>query len=51
MIRRGMTLEQIKAARPTAGYDRRWSSPSSSADTFVEAAYRTLVTQPATAKR
>lgn len=43
MINKGMTLEQFKAARPTAGYDRRWATPSWTADQFVEAAYRTLV--------
>ena len=42
MIKRGMTLEQVKAARPTAGYDRRWATPSWTADMFVEAVYRTL---------
>ncbi|MBM3820086.1 MAG: hypothetical protein FJW14_13860 [Acidimicrobiia bacterium] len=36
--RRGMTLEQVKAARPTADFDGRYGP----ADAFVEAVYRTL---------
>ena len=46
-IKRGMTLDQIKATKPTAGYDRRWSSQAWTPDMFVEAAYRTLSTPPA----
>jgi glyoxylase-like metal-dependent hydrolase (beta-lactamase superfamily II) len=44
MIKKGMTLEQVKAAKPTFEYDRRWSAPSgpSSADGFVEAVYKSL---------
>jgi glyoxylase-like metal-dependent hydrolase (beta-lactamase superfamily II) len=38
MITRGMTLEQVKAARPTRDYDTRYGSP----DMFVEAAYTSL---------
>jgi glyoxylase-like metal-dependent hydrolase (beta-lactamase superfamily II) len=38
MIERGMTLEQVKAARPTRDYDTRYGSP----DMFVEAAYESL---------
>jgi cyclase len=38
MIRKGMTLEQVKAARPTRDYDPRYGSP----DAFVEAAYKSL---------
>jgi glyoxylase-like metal-dependent hydrolase (beta-lactamase superfamily II) len=38
MIRKGMTLEQVRAARPTRDYDPRYGSP----DAFVEAAYRSL---------
>ena len=39
---KGMTLEQVKAANPTADYDPRWATPSWTADMFVEAVYRTL---------
>src|SRR5215471_14897611 len=38
MIKKGMTLEQVKAARPTRDYDPRYGSP----DAFVEATYRSL---------
>jgi len=42
-----MTLEQIKAARPTLDYDPLYgeSSGSWTNDMFVEAAYRSLVRQ------
>lgn len=44
MIKRGMTLEQVKAARPTLDYDARYGNPGGSwtADKFTEAAYRSL---------
>ncbi len=38
MITRGMTLPQVKAARPTRDYDLRYGSP----DAFVESAYESL---------
>jgi glyoxylase-like metal-dependent hydrolase (beta-lactamase superfamily II) len=47
MIKKGMTLEQIKAARPTLDYDPLFgeSSGSWTNDMFVEAAYQSLVRQ------
>jgi hypothetical protein len=39
LIRKGMTLEQVKAARPTRDYDPQYGA---NAETFVEAAYRSL---------
>ncbi len=42
MIKKGMTLEQIKASRPTADYDPRFATREWTADMFVDAAYRTL---------
>jgi cyclase len=44
MVDKGMTLEQVKAARPTADYEPRYgaSSGPSTTDVFVEAAYATL---------
>jgi glyoxylase-like metal-dependent hydrolase (beta-lactamase superfamily II) len=44
MIRKGMTLEQVKAARPTRDYDARYGKATGAWTTnmFVEAAYRTL---------
>ena len=43
-IKKGMTLEQVKAARPTRDYDVRYGSSSGSwtTDMFVQAAYRDL---------
>jgi glyoxylase-like metal-dependent hydrolase (beta-lactamase superfamily II) len=44
MIKRGMTLEQVKAARPTRDYDPIYGHDTGAwtTDMFVEAAYRTL---------
>jgi glyoxylase-like metal-dependent hydrolase (beta-lactamase superfamily II) len=44
MIRRGMTLEQVKAARPTRDYDPIYGNTGGAwtTDMFVEAAYRSL---------
>jgi len=38
MIKTEMTLQQIKAAKPTLDYDARYGSP----DSFIEAVYRSL---------
>ena len=38
LMRKGMTLAQVKAARPTLDYDRRYGSP----DAFLESLYRDL---------
>ena len=38
MVKRGLTLEQVKAARPTLDYDTRYGS----GDRFVEAVYASL---------
>jgi glyoxylase-like metal-dependent hydrolase (beta-lactamase superfamily II) len=44
MIKRGMTLEQVKAARPTRDYDPIYGSTTGNwtTDMFVEAAYKSL---------
>jgi len=44
MIKKGMTLEQIQAARPTLDYDPLYGSTRGpwTTDMFVEAAYRSL---------
>jgi hypothetical protein len=44
MIDKGMTLDQVKAARPTADYEPRYGATSGSwtTDMFVEAVYVTL---------
>ena len=43
-IKKGMTLDQIKAARLTRDYDARYSAPSGpgSASNFIESVYRDL---------
>jgi glyoxylase-like metal-dependent hydrolase (beta-lactamase superfamily II) len=44
MMKKGMTLQQIKAAGPTSDYDGRYAGASGlgTADAFVESVYRTL---------
>jgi cyclase len=44
MMKKGMTLQQIKAAGPTSDYDGRYGAASGfwTTDRFVEAVYRTL---------
>lgn len=43
MVSKGMTLDQVKAARPTADYDPRYGATSGAwtTDMFIEAVYRT----------
>jgi len=44
MIKKGMTLDQVQAARPTKEYDRRYGATTGprTTDMFVEAVYRSL---------
>jgi cyclase len=44
LIKKGATLEQVKAARPTADYDTRYGATSgpSTTDGFVEAVFQSL---------
>ncbi len=42
MIKKGMTLEQVKAAKPTFDYDPEYNKPAWTADQFIEAVYKTL---------
>ena len=43
MIKKGMTLEQVKAARPTRDYDPLYGSvPGWTSEMFVEAVYKSL---------
>jgi len=42
LIAKGMTLAQIKAARPTLDYDTRYGGEPGSAQTFVETVFRSL---------
>jgi cyclase len=50
MVRKGMTLEQVKAAKPTADYDPRYGATTGfwTTDAFVEAVYRSLSQTPRT---
>ena len=47
MIKRGMTLEQVKAARPTRDYDPIYGKKTGNwtTDMFIEAAYKSLTTK------
>jgi len=44
MVKKGMTLDQVKAAKPTADYDPRYGSNTGpwTTEMFVEAVYRSL---------
>jgi cyclase len=42
MLRKGKTLEEVKAARLSRDYDRRYSIPAWTGDMFVEAIYKSL---------
>jgi len=43
LVKKGMTLEQVKAARPTKDYDPRYGTTKNwTADMFIEAVYRSL---------
>lgn len=48
MIKRGMTLEQVKAARPTRDYDPIYGRTTGpwTTDMFIEAAYKSLTNKP-----
>jgi cyclase len=45
MIKKGMTLDQVKAAKPTLDYDTRYDTPPWTKDMFVTAIYRSLTTK------
>ena len=45
MVKKGMTLDQVKASKPTADYDPRFDTPKNprwNADLFIEAVYKGL---------
>ncbi len=50
MKTRGMTVDQVKAARPTRDYDARWGASTGpwTTDMFVEAVYQTVSVTPGT---
>jgi len=41
-IKRGLTLDQVKAARLTKDYDPRYDGPNWTKDQFIETVYRSL---------
>jgi cyclase len=47
MVKKGMTLEQVKAARPSRDYDAAYVAADSfvTADRFVESIFKTMTTQ------
>jgi cyclase len=50
MIDAGMTVEQVKAAKPTKGYDPVYGAGFMTPDRFVETAYQSLKNPPGDAK-
>ncbi|HEV8397836.1 MAG TPA: hypothetical protein VGQ37_26335, partial [Vicinamibacterales bacterium] len=48
-IKKGMTLQQVKAARLARDYEGRYGATQGvwTTDAFIEAAYRTLTSPPA----
>ena len=51
MIKKKMTLAQVKAARPTLEYDGLFATPGWTTDQFVEAVYRSLSQTETPARR
>ena len=45
MVKKKMTLEQVKAAKATRDYDGVYATPGYTGDMFVEAVYRSLTSQ------
>ena len=46
-IKKGQTLEQIKASKPSRDYDAEYRATAADADRFVETIYRSLTARPA----
>ena len=42
LIKKGMTAEQVQAAKPSMDFDRRYSVPTYTTEMFLEAAYKSL---------
>ena len=42
MVKKGMTLQQVKAAKADLDYDGVFSTPRYTGDMFIEAVYRDL---------
>jgi glyoxylase-like metal-dependent hydrolase (beta-lactamase superfamily II) len=46
LIAKKMTLEQVRAAKPSRDYDAEYGASSADADRFVESIYRSLTAKP-----
>ena len=46
LIKKGQTVQQVKAAKPTMDYDGRWATRDLTGDMFVEAVYNSLKENP-----
>jgi hypothetical protein len=42
LVKKGRTLEQVKAAKPTEDYDTQYGTQPGASNRFVEAVYRSL---------
>jgi cyclase len=42
LIKKGKTLDQVKAAKPTLDYDTQYGTQAGAGDRFVEAVYKSL---------
>ena len=51
MVQKKMTVNQVKAARPTRDYDGVYARAGSTGDMFVETVYRSLTSAPAARPR
>jgi cyclase len=47
LVNKGMTLEQVKAAKPSRDYDPEYGATAADADRLVESIYRSLMPGPA----
>jgi len=45
MVKKKMTLDQVKSSKPTRDYDGVYARTSYTGDMFVEAVYRSLTAQ------
>jgi glyoxylase-like metal-dependent hydrolase (beta-lactamase superfamily II) len=51
MVNRKMTLDEIRAARPSRDYDAEYGASQADADRFVESIYRSLTQPPPSGRR
>jgi cyclase len=49
-VKKGKTLDQVKAGRPTLDYDYRYSRPEWTGEMFIEAVYKSLKTSAGSGK-